>query len=807
MLGGGNREGGGNAVPQVTKGLTLRFVLLTGMAIGLVGISALIQELQAASTAWIVGQSHWSRGQQRATFSLARYIESGNPANLADARAALAVPLGDLDARLAMEQDDLDRERARQGLLRGHNTPADAERLILSFRYLGGMSYFRDAVQFWRRTDHGLLQLQQMADTAEAMHQAGGMPPDVRQAMLLHLQALDRSLQAHANAYSQSLLNTASIVRITTLIVGGLSVLLITVVAVLLARRVRNDLIEKESRFRAAFYQATIGMLKLDVEGRIVEANQSAADMLGYRRDTLIGMTLPELLVEGELVQSPNGAIDWPQQLRPAELRFRRADGSLLWGRSSGTLVQAPNRPPRVFAMIEDVSQNHALAREVEHQASHDPLTGLINRREIERRLERALLSVRSHGGVHSLCYIDLDYFKLVNDGLGHAAGDQLLRSLSEYLVGAVRDGDWVGRMGGDEFALFLAHAGQEDARQVLQRLMRSLGQAGAAQGEGAPQVRCSVGVVEITAEVADVNWLMSAADSACYAAKQAGRNRIHFYNETREALEERRREAERLARVSAAMAENRMLLFAQRIVWREDPAFLHYEVLVRLRGRDGQLHSPGEFMPAVERYGMSMALDRHVLGLLFRHLQVCPGHVQRLGLCNVNVSAQSITEPSFLAYVSDLLERNRGLARKLCFEVTETAAISNLEQARSFVEAVKARGCRVALDDFGSGLSSFGYLRQLPADMLKIDGVFVRDMDVDPVSRATVRAITEIGRELHMTVVAEWVESDEVADQLQALGVNGLQGYAVERPMALEKMTQSALWAARGGAVQQNLR
>lgn len=249
------------------------------------------------------------------------------------------------------------------------------------------------------------------------------------------------------------------------------------------------------------------------------------------------------------------------------------------------------------------------------------------------------------------------------------------------------------------------------------------------------------------------------------------------------------------------------MLLYAQRIVWRDDPAFLHYEVLVRLRGRDGQLHSPGEFMPAVERYGMGMALDRHVLGLLFRHLQVCPGHVQRLGLCNVNVSAQSIAEPSFLAYVSDLLERNRGLARKLCFEITETAAISNLEQARSFVEAVKARGCRVALDDFGSGLSSFGYLRQLPADMLKIDGVFVRDMDVDPVSRATVRAITEIGRELHMTVVAEWVESDEVADQLQALGVDGLQGYAVERPMALEKMTQSALWAVRGDAAQQNLR
>ena len=210
-------------------------------------------------------------------------------------------------------------------------------------------------------------------------------------------------------------------------------------------------------------------------------------------------------------------------------------------------------------------------------------------------------------------------------------------------------------------------------------------------------------------------------------------------------ALEERRREAERLQGVSLAMAENRMVLYAQRIARVGDPSYLHYEVLVRMRGSDGSLHLPGQFMPAVERYGMAVALDRHVLGLLFRHLQVCPAHVRQLGLCNVNVSAQSIAEPGFLAFVCDLLERNRALASKLCFEITETAAISNLSQARAFIDAVKARGCRMALDDFGSGLSSFGYLRQLPADILKIDGAFVRDMDTDPVSHATVRAISEL--------------------------------------------------------------
>ncbi|MGX9188373.1 putative bifunctional diguanylate cyclase/phosphodiesterase [Stenotrophomonas sp. Ker107b] len=797
---GSRKDGGVTAVPYSTRGLTLRFALLTGMAIGLVGISALIQELQAASTAWIMGQSHWSRGQQQATHALSRYITSGESHDLTATRQALRVPLGDLSARRALEQADPDIAAARQGFIEGGNARGDINRLILSYRYLRDQPYFRDAVRLWRDTDDDLLQLVAITDRVQAGHATGGLTPDVQQGLLRQVQALDVGMQNQARAFSGALLHTAAMVRMTTFIVGGLSVLAITLIAVLLARRVRNDLTEQESRFRAAFYQATVGMLKLDEEGGIVEANQAMADILDHRREALLSLSLADVLVEGELVLDEHGRIDWPRQLRPGELRFLRADGSLMWGRWSGTVVRTRARAPTVFALVEDVSQNHALAREVEHHASHDPLTGLINRREIERLLDHALTTVCAEGGTHALCYIDLDYFKLVNDGLGHAAGDQLLRSFADYLVGAVRDGDWVGRLGGDEFALFLANASQDEAKQVLQRVIRTLGQVSFQHGDGAPKVSCSIGVVEVTAEAPDVNWLMSAADSACYAAKEAGRNRVHCYNESRMALDERRREAERLANVSSAIAENRMLLYAQRIERVGDPDFLHYEVLVRMRSPEGVLQGPGEFMGAVERYGMGMALDRHVLSLLFRHLQVCPAHVQQLGLCNVNVSAQSIAEPSFLAFVTDLLERNRGLARKLCFEITETAAVSNIDQARTFIDAVKARGCRMALDDFGSGLSSFGYLRQLPADMLKIDGVFVRDMNLDPVNRAAVRAITEVGRELHMLVVAEWVESAVVADQLAQMGVEGLQGYAIERPIPLERMTQPALRPARAG-------
>lgn len=788
----------------MTRGLGLRFALLTGMAIGLVALSALIQELQAASTAWIAGQGYWSRGQQEATAALSRYLARGNAQDLDDARQALQVPLGDLQARLALEQAEPDEAKARQGFLQGGNARADIPRLVFSFRHARDIGAFREATALWRQTDGDLMAVQRLVDELQLWHDESALPAPVRDRYLQQLRDLDRRLQVLAQAFSQALLRMATMVRIATLVVGGLSVLAISLmaVAVALARRVGKDLTEHESRFRAAFYQANVGMLKLDTDGKVIEANQAMADILDYRRDMLLQMSLHDLLMEGELVIDGVGRIDWDRQLRPSELRFRRRDGSLVWGRWSGTGVHSSGGLS-VFAIIEDVSQNHALAREIEHHASHDPLTGLINRREIERLLERSLLQVRSEGGTHSLCYINLDHFKLVNDSFGHAAGDQMLRSFADYLVAAVRDGDWVGRLGADEFAVFLAHAGQDEAKRVLQRVIRNLGQATFPISEGSPQLSCSIGVVEVSADAPDVNWLMSAADSACYAAKQAGRNRVHCFNENRMALEERRQEAERLQGVSLAMAENRMLLYAQRIARVGDPSYLHYEVLVRMRGTDGSLHLPGQFMPAVERYGMAVALDRHVLGLLFRHLQVCPAHVRQLGLCNVNVSAQSIAEPGFLAFVCDLLERNRALASKLCFEITETAAISNLSQARAFIDAVKARGCRMALDDFGSGLSSFGYLRQLPADILKIDGAFVRDMDTDPVSHATVRAISELGRELQMEVVAEWVETAEVAGALTRLGVQGLQGYAIERPQPLERMTLADLRPVRLVAVK----
>lgn len=427
----------------MTRGLGLRFALLTGMAIGLVALSALIQELQAASTAWIAGQGYWSRGQQDATAALSRYLARGNVQDLDDARQALQVPLGDLQARLALEQAEPDEEKARQGFLQGGNAHADIPRLVFSFRYARDIGAFREATALWRQTDGDLMALQRLVDELQRRHEGGPLLTATRDQYLQQLRDLDQRMKVQSQAFSQALLRMATLVRLATLMVAGLSVLAISLMAVALARRVGKDLTEHESRFRAAFYQANVGMLKLDTEGKVIEANQAMADILDHRRDVLLQLSLADLLMDGELVIDGVGRIDWDRQLRPSELRFRRRDGSLVWGRWSGTGVRSAGGGLSVFAIIEDVSQNHALAREIEHHASHDPLTGLINRREIERLLERALLQVRSEGGTHALCYINLDHFKLVNDSFGHAAGDQMLRSFAEYLVAAVRDGDW----------------------------------------------------------------------------------------------------------------------------------------------------------------------------------------------------------------------------------------------------------------------------------------------------------------------------------------------------------------------------
>lgn len=565
------------------------------------------------------------------------------------------------------------------------------------------------------------------------------------------------------------------------LMVVGLLVLVISLMVVVLVCCVGEDLIEYESCFCVVFYQVNVGMFKFDIEGKVIEVNQVMVDIFDYCCDVLLQLLLVDLLMDGELVIDGVGCIDWDCQLCLSELCFCCCDGSLVWGCWSGIGVCSVGGGLLVFVIIEDVSQNYVLVCEIEYYVSYDLLIGLINWCEIECLLECVLLQVCSEGGMYVLCYINLDYFKLVNDSFGYVVGDQMLCSFVDYLVVVVCDGDWVGWLGVDEFVVFFVYVGQDEVKCVLQWVICNLGQVMFLVSEGSLQLSCSIGVVEVSVDVLDVNWLMSVVDSVCYVVKQVGCNCVYCFNENCMVLEEWCWEVEWLQGVSLVMVENCMVLYVQCIVCVGDFSYLYYEVLVCMCGSDGSLYLLGQFMLVVECYGMVVVLDWYVFGLLFWYLQVCLVYVWQLGLCNVNVLVQLIVEFGFFVFVCDLLECNCVLVFKLCFEIIEIVVISNFSQVCVFIDVVKVCGCWMVLDDFGFGLFLFGYLCQLLVDILKIDGVFVCDMDIDLVSYVIVCVISELGCELQMEVVVEWVEIVEVVVVLIWFGVQGLQGYVVE--------------------------
>ncbi len=785
--------------PRQSSVAVLRYAILALVSAAALAamLTIIVLEIQAGAKAYVVGEGHWSKAQQDAVYHLYRYAEHGAADDLMRARQALAVPLADRDARLALESDPVDVARARAGFIAGGNAPEDVGRMVWLFRLLPNAPYMRESVALWRQADVSILELQALADELEAIHRRGQPSAAELRALQAEISAIDETLRPIELAYSKSLLHAARLLHRFLLVASAVIFLLIAGFAIVVLRGAVRRITESEGKFRAAFDQAAVGMLKLDCAGSIIEINQALAEVLGYQPEQLIGRPLATLLhgdEHGQLL--PRGtAEDWHGQNVPSDRQFLRRDGQVRWGRWTASLIRGADRQPdRVFAIVEDVSRARQMAADMLHQASHDALTGLINRREIERRLESVLASAHVQGLRHTLCIIDLDQFKLINDSCGHAVGDLMLRQIAIGLSSQLDEGDWVGRLGGDEFALLLHGARLERAEVIAGRIRTQLA-ASIFPWQGRNfSTTCSIGLVEISAATTDVSWLLRAGDAACYLAKDEGRNRVRSYRESDAAIARRRSEMEWVGEVSTAMAEGRLQLFAQRILPMRGQGGLMYEVLLRLLGSDGRLHAPANFLPAAERYGQAAAIDRAVLRMLFDQLASDPAHLDQLDLCHVNVSAQSITDPAFRSFVIDRIERGRVPASKLCFEITETAVMANLNEARAFIDAVRARGCRVALDDFGSGLSSFGYLKHLDIDILKIDGMFVRDIDSDSIDFALVRSICELGRTLGKSTIAEWAESDAVVSRLVDVGVDYVQGFALHIPCRLDELMRQVV-------------
>ncbi len=468
-----------------------------------------------------------------------------------------------------------------------------------------------------------------------------------------------------------------------------------------------------------------------------------------------------------------------------------RLDGARFHIRTTMELPKAHEHDwRRIFAAVEDITEARALSQQLRFQAAHDALTGLVNRREFETRLERALQSAEGGRCEHALCYLDLDQFKIINDTCGHVAGDELLRRLGRVLAQQVRKQDTLARLGGDEFGVLLENCSMHVAERVANALRRTIEDFRFVWEKQVFAIGVSIGVVPIQGFGQTVSSILSAADAACYAAKDRGRNRIHIYHEGDAELARRHGEMRWVARIQAALEENRFELARQPIVSLSAAAGedVHYELLLRMRDEEGNIVLPEAFLPAAERYNLSVKLDRWVVREAFRLLTRDPRHLEDLYLCSINLSGVSLADEDFLIFVTTEIASTGLPPAKVCFEITETAAIANLSGATRFMDVLRRIGCRFALDDFGSGLSSFAYLKSLPVDFLKIDGVFVKDIVDDPIHRELVRSINEIGHVMGKRTIAEFVESEEILTALGEIGVDYVQGFQLGKPELLPK-------------------
>jgi diguanylate cyclase (GGDEF)-like protein/PAS domain S-box-containing protein len=465
------------------------------------------------------------------------------------------------------------------------------------------------------------------------------------------------------------------------------------------------------------------------------------------------------------------------------EVMLERADGQkFVIRKSASPLYDLDGHTFGVVTVLHDVTMLRTLTNQISFQARHDQLTGLINRYEFDRKAQAAIDDATTGNRVHCLAYIDLDQFKVVNDTCGHMAGDVLLRQLASHLKTKVRNSDTLARLGGDEFALLLMGCGLDKAQDIVESLLQIVREYRFTFDGRVFKVGASVGLTEISPEnTPTLSVLLSTVDSACYTAKEAGGNRIHVFRSDDKDIKEYNNQLEWVSRIHLGLEKKQFVLYMQRMESLMPDAEPHCELLIRMQGIDGTLYPPGYFLPAAERYHLMPKIDRWVVG---EALAI----IARKGanfpyVCAINLSGQTFSEDGFLEYVIDTIKKHDVNPRKICFEITETAVISNLNKARQFMQALREIGCRFSLDDFGSGLSSFAYLKNLDVDFLKIDGMFVKAITHSKVDRAMVESINNVGHVMGLHTIAEFAENDEIINILKEIGVDYAQGYGVAKP------------------------
>lgn len=564
-----------------------------------------------------------------------------------------------------------------------------------------------------------------------------------------------------------------------------------------LTESARRDVVfrRSEARFHAVMEYSAVGLALLDLEGRWLQVNRAICELLGYSTDELLALTFQELTHPDDLdadLQQVRSLVAGEISSYRLEKRYLHKNGETVWGLLAVSLVHASEEAPAYFiSQIQDIthlktveSQLHAERDKLSYTSLHDTLTGLPNRRKFETALAEAA-PPNDAGPAHALCFLDLDRFKLVNDTAGHAAGDALLRMVAQKIAGAVRGSDLVARLGGDEFAIVLWRCSLERATEILTKLLHGLeGMQFVWEGRS-HRVTASVGLIAIDpAEPAGMS--MQRADVACYSAKNAGRNRLSVYESAHGTVGLQHRELMVASEIKRAIAADRFHLFAQRIETLHGLPRPYFEVLLRMKGVDGETIPPAEFIPAAERYDLMGDVDRWVLQEVLERRAPQLAQVPNL-LLSVNLSAASLGDGRLLPTFLQLLADSPLRADQIVIEITETAMINDFVIARVLLERLREVGCKIALDDFGVGLSSFSYLRSFPVDVIKIDGSFVRNAGSTGLDQAIVKSIRGIASEIGAKTVAECVETEAISSRMRGLGIDFAQGFGVARPAPLE--------------------
>jgi diguanylate cyclase (GGDEF)-like protein/PAS domain S-box-containing protein len=793
-------------MPSIPRQLLILFPYVVSVA-AMMALASVGIRILSAERAYMAMHNVWSQQQKIAVANLYRYAASAEPVYYRAFDAALAMPEAEARARAALDSEVSDQQVLRQNLLAGGSDPQDIGSMIQLDRYFGRVEFMQRIRVLWRESATSIAELRQVGEAIHAKARENALSDDERRQAVIRIGSMERVMgrvehdfsQVLDQGYRDSLRWLSSAFAILTLLLTSAAILFSLRQWRRMAR-IASELMTSQEHLRLVVSGSNDGVWDWNLLDDSIYYSPRFKQLLsipegepGYDRKMFAASVHPNdlPLVRGTFRRHVHNGDPYDVDFR---LRTRRGD--YRWFHSRGKSVRnAGGKLIRMAGSVTEIGERKTLESELAFLASHDPLTGVLNRRRFKEILHHALQSEDGTSKKPILLFLDLDQFKIVNDTCGHAAGDQLLRDVTDLFGQWLGDDGVIARLGGDEFAVLLTGHSVESAWAVAETLRVAVHDFQFVHKDRAFWLGVSIGLVVLEPGLDTVDAVLTHADRACYLAKDEGRNRICLYAHSDREIVVRRDEMDWMSRMRQAISENRLQLFAQPIVpvGKDSSTEDHVEVLLRLVDEYGVVVPPMAFIPAAERFGLMPEIDRWVIQTAFNlyAVKAACAPAGRDQVWAVNLSGATLGDDDFPSFLQRQFMEHGVPYGAICFEITETAAVSNLRRAGKFMKVMKLLGCRFALDDFGAGASSFSYLKQLPVDYLKIDASLVRDLLNDPVDDVMVEAIHRIGHVMNIETIAEGVEDKRLLERLAEIGVDFAQGYALGMPEPLHPLAE----------------